>query len=479
MAKYTSFDDPKYEGMSMDQMFKQRIIDNSLEHHEGESSRLITPLSEEYKNRREIWKQTNKRTFGEHLGNAFPMSGLLGLPVFVFLFFLILTFPAIQHFLTYPERFIVDDGTNVSYGIEVSDYNELSDYARYVGIDVVSDPDLSSEDAFYIWYHGKTWTQYAGDNGVTVLTLTNLIQNGRFVDNTTWAASGGSFTVSNGEALFTASAQFQRVYKLITISASTNYYLNAKVKTTSNLVGLRFIGISVFAVYHSGSGNYETLTGVINSTTFSGSHEAFSVVDTRSSGWNQIIFDDAILFASGSYTKTQLDSAIAFYGYPTYNVTYNWPDVTDTDYQTAYDNYYNGLYETYLEYYDAVDLDGFDVPDPTHDLFYAYGLDDVTKLYLDEGIFNFTNYYWVNTEHYTIVGNQVMDGLDEVIGEGSILQILMETVKYMSVSLLTNEDLEESGYPTYTDLNTDGELSFWEKLVYALRDFSLSDIIGH
>lgn len=436
----------------------------------GASSKYNIPQSDYYKQQKLIHDKVMRKTFTERIGSAFPMSGLLALPVFAFLFLLIVISPAITYFIGNKDNFVIDDGVSTSFGSPILTYDDLSAYAEYIGVDTISDLDLSSADAFYTQIKGYTFNDLLFAWNVPLLTFTNLIQNGQFSSNINeFITFAGSPSWENGMAKFFGITS-QILGQNISFSVSDKIYIRFDYITS------RYVSGRIGATSRYGGTPDDTFY-----SPQSASSGTFSGIETVAQNINQIWFgtqfsanadtllDNLIVFNPSNYTKTQINSAIDYYGYPEYNVTKYWYDVTDPNWQYLHDLYYSGEYELFLEYYDAVDLDGYDVPDPNHELFYAYGLDDVTKLYLDEGTFNLTNYYWVNPLHYRVLGVQVVNGLKSAFGSGSFFDIASNIVsKSMNFILQSTPTQEVPDYANIEDLDNDGFITFWEKLVSAI-----------
>lgn len=123
--------------------------------------------------------------------------------------------------------------------------------------------------------------------GDTYKPMQNLVANGNFANGTTgWTSPNAtSFTVTSNEATFTATGQAGNIQAPLSIgNVGDKIYVRAEVKATSNLVLLNNAGILATA-FHSGSGQYEVLSSVFNST---GGTTSIRVQDNRTSGWNAI-----------------------------------------------------------------------------------------------------------------------------------------------------------------------------------------------
>ncbi len=155
---------------------------------------------------------------------------------------------------------------------------------------------------------------------------TNLVTNGDFSNGTTgWTvAVYPTLSVSGGAASVLASGQYDRLMSQFTTIAGHKYYMAVHVKSDSPNVRLQYGGAGVIK-NHSGSGNYETLRGVI---TASATNQYIWVVDTRASGWTAFVIDRATAidlttaFGAGNEpTAAQMDAYLAAYPNSWFNTT--------------------------------------------------------------------------------------------------------------------------------------------------------------
>lgn len=121
--------------------------------------------------------------------------------------------------------------------------------------------------------------------------ISNLVTNGDFSNGTTgWI---NPITISNNEASFTPTAQYQPVSTTISCPVNNKIYARASISASRNLVRL-FIcckaGVVQGSQYHSGSGNYENLSFISTITAFDSGYPRIMVDDTSTSDFNLIKF---------------------------------------------------------------------------------------------------------------------------------------------------------------------------------------------
>ena len=129
------------------------------------------------------------------------------------------------------------------------------------------------------------------DQGYT--QLENLINNGDFSKGTTgWVHFvSGTFTVIDGVGQITPIVANDTVRKVVSYRLGNKYYYSVDMKATSNQVGVARSGTVL--KYHSGSGNWETLSGVFTSPL---KNDLFDIIrDYRTSNWDTSYFDNVIL----------------------------------------------------------------------------------------------------------------------------------------------------------------------------------------
>lgn len=174
------------------------------------------------------------------------------------------------------------------------------------------------DGAAFSWDYPPTGPQGPkGDMAVEQLAgaprLTNEAHDMEWIS----ATGGNSIIDSQTDRLvkFTATAQNGFIRRFDTIASGASYYYSAEVKATSDQV---LFGSSTAPVYHSGSGDWERLTGTV---TLTGGNTWFLVRDTRESGWDQVEVRDPVLidltavFGAGREpTKEYMDALMAKHG---------------------------------------------------------------------------------------------------------------------------------------------------------------------
>jgi hypothetical protein len=176
-------------------------------------------------------------------------------------------------------------------------------------------PDNTSNPKNFCLQYRKGANNYAVDSNSAVssgVCLRNLVTNGDFSSGTTgWTASGGTRTAVNNELTLLATAQYGKVYQLYpSMAMNHKYFFKVKVKATSNLVKVVMADDTNYGSYvttHSGSGNYETLSGIgTTATAVDTTKSKFCIRDTRTSGWDNVyvkeyvVLDLTALFGSGN-----------------------------------------------------------------------------------------------------------------------------------------------------------------------------------
>ena len=149
--------------------------------------------------------------------------------------------------------------------------------------------------------------------------LKNEVVNGDFSNGTTGWTNGGlqSFTVVGVEAIALANSQFDGVQQTIPLALNNRYYFKADVKATSNLVRLGMSGnITSTLISHSGSGNYERLSGISIPTT--DTSWTCLIRDYRTTGFdnyftkNVLVINLTAIFGAGNEpTKEEMDRLVS------------------------------------------------------------------------------------------------------------------------------------------------------------------------
>jgi hypothetical protein len=196
----------------------------------------------------------------------------------------------------------------------------------------------------------------------------NLIINGDFNNGlNNWSFLNATGSVINGQANFTASAFDGRIETdLISLINNNNYYYRFDVKTTSNLVQTSLAGLG--ALFHSGSGFFESFSNVLNWTPPSQTN-IFLVRDQRTSGFNNIIVDNAFVINLSNINLNLNTQSIDYY-------YYLWRQ--NNAYIEGYNNgYTNGYNDGYTDGFDLGYDEGFDdgvASDTSFAVGYALGL---------------------------------------------------------------------------------------------------------
>ena len=217
------------------------------------------------------------------------------------------------------------DGTRIPLSV-ITGITIATDKLSFTHTSLTSGDNIEWEYEFDSALSTTPLIEYSYVNDADDFPATNLVTNGDFSNGTTgWTApAGGSFSVSSGEASFTANAQTGRIQ--IPLSAPTGHviYRRAYVKSTSNLVGLG--ATSSVRVAHSGSGNYEWLTQYqVNETMM-----YISITDGRTSAWDAIYtkyvlsLDLTAIFGAGNEpSKPVMDAIMALYPNSWFDKTVN------------------------------------------------------------------------------------------------------------------------------------------------------------
>jgi hypothetical protein len=183
-------------------------------------------------------------------------------------------------------------------------------------------------------------------DGVTVLSLTNLIQNGQFsVDSNNdgladnWSIpDGGTPSIVSGvqrvygnNILYGVSLLQERV-----LTGGQNYYYacvgsgNASTDFTRQI----YFRTGYDFMYNSTT-PFTNLSTIFTSATNNVQFKYIirhvpATIPLPSTAYMAV--DNVSLFNSGAYTKAQIDTALSKFGYLTYNTAYSLPDVTDGDF---------------------------------------------------------------------------------------------------------------------------------------------------
>ena len=156
--------------------------------------------------------------------------------------------------------------------------------------------------------------------------LYNRVLNGNFNGTTSWTQASCTATATGNVATVTMTSQYGefRQFNTTYYIEGHKYYSRAEVQANSNLVSLRVsrgVGFAQAIASHSGSGEYETLSGIItlNSPVTNG---FTSIMDTRASGWSSILVKNVVtldltaLYGAGNEpTKAYMDTLVNTLGW--------------------------------------------------------------------------------------------------------------------------------------------------------------------
>lgn len=161
-------------------------------------------------------------------------------------------------------------------GVADNLFSPISVIQKYLFGPTAEGSEVASGPAFLRAFKG---------NGVA---WNQLIQNGDFANGDTgWGAyNNATESVSSGVCTMLATQQNGSVRRSIAIVATHKYFVSAKIKASSSLVKLSIYGGALAS--HSGSGNYELLSGIFISPT--DANALVGVIDTRSSDWDNVDF---------------------------------------------------------------------------------------------------------------------------------------------------------------------------------------------
>jgi len=171
-----------------------------------------------------------------------------------------------------------DSTVYVEYGDE---YNELG--AAWINIygsgvsEANGSVDTDTLGSYTIYYYEPYVLEQLVDNGdFSSGVLSPLTSNG--VDTP---------VISNGIITYTSTLENGRISFPYVVEANISYLFTAWVKADSPLVSINFGGSSTGKVSHSGSGEWELLTGIYTRTSDLSAGFYFGY-DSRTSGWTEI-----------------------------------------------------------------------------------------------------------------------------------------------------------------------------------------------
>ncbi len=151
--------------------------------------------------------------------------------------------------------------------------------------------DLDNE----LYYKGEKIT--ASPIEIETISIANLFDNTLFDSLSNWSPILTTPTTSNGEITFTVTDKYGAVRKNgLIFNTKHKYYMNVKIKSSSNLVGLQIYKSSdnnyLINKKHSGSGNYELISTIFTPIT---GLDSFKIIDENSSGWSEVKFKEVLL----------------------------------------------------------------------------------------------------------------------------------------------------------------------------------------
>ena len=193
----------------------------------------------------------------------------------------------------------------------------------------------------------ETWVDYAVDYGVEVLTLTNLIQNGQFTTDSNsdgladgliagganvlgYSLSNGVQSwIHNGVETFSRSLVFTQS---ISFTISQKYYFSFTSNNVNSLFDSEIPSSQLYISNLINGLNSFIWTAPVNMSFYS-TYLGIKTGTTNSSIMSVTIFN------SGSYTKSQIDTAIENYGYFEYDEEIEVVDTLDVNYLSALYSY--------------------------------------------------------------------------------------------------------------------------------------------
>lgn len=135
--------------------------------------------------------------------------------------------------------------------------------------------------------------------------LSNELQNGDFSDGLrAWKTTGGEATAGTKKGIFVATAHKGNFYNEMSREINHKYFYSITFKSNSDLVGFDLNGAIPTGLHHSGSGNFESRSIILNSP--SASIAKYGIVDWRESGWDEVevknvmVIDLTKIYGSGN-----------------------------------------------------------------------------------------------------------------------------------------------------------------------------------
>lgn len=428
------------------------------------------------------------------------LGAVLRLSTFVLFFMMVVFSSSVAVFAGYrPDLMYESDELGWMPGQEMLTFQDFVDYADAVGVSILSfddiDPmnyvpegyDQSLESLFYGKTDDESWLDFVVYNDGDVLSLTNLITNGDFDGGyTNWTLCCGA---SYSENQLYSNVVGNHPYGLQTftsISIGHNIYVSGDAKIISmstSQIPLFDLRNATQITYHpnqtlTADSLYHTYSALITNNLYTVDRLYFGSANKNINiEWfldNALIFD---LGSSTTYTKSQLDSNIAYYGY--FSGSRSLPDVTDSYVQDLLIDYlaFKVLYESavaYQFYGDDRDIWLSEeypyVPDIDCPLYFALSLDDLYSRYHTTGSFDFVNYYMTgyfdgdDVSPYDDIGDAVVSG---VVYSADVIDIISG---YISDVFGDSNDMRYC-----EDLNSDGTCSWIERFLYNLANMNIYD----
>lgn len=150
--------------------------------------------------------------------------------------------------------------------------------------------------------------------------VSNIVSNSSFDNGSSGWSATTTFSISNGIATMIATKKDERI-SAINLNKITGhkYYVFARFKATSNQVGIHSNTGLIAGTLHSGNGQFERKSGIVNSTSTQTDYQV-GIIDIRSSGWNSIevdyvgVIDLTETFGSGKEpTALEMDDILSKY----------------------------------------------------------------------------------------------------------------------------------------------------------------------
>ncbi|KAB2335092.1 hypothetical protein [Bacillus mesophilum] len=188
---------------------------------------------------------------------------------------------------------------------------------------------VTADGKWYYW-NDTAWVAGAVYQGTISdgMPATNIIKNGDFSNGfTSWGQNTSSNvqTIANNELNITFVGSYGFIYQLLTdVAVGDMIYVKADIKadTTNVLLNMQHkSGVASLEVRHSGSGNYEKLSGIIALPADTNlSYVRARISDYRTSNWTPVVVKNFIVlnltkvFGAGNEpTKAELEKLLFKY----------------------------------------------------------------------------------------------------------------------------------------------------------------------